>query len=448
VHRQSRNRLRAIFWGLVVATCVFAATAAGGAAAQQPNPQPLWNAYPLDADGSGTQNASTTTTQAQAAPSPASTTTRAPVTVTETAGDGPPWALMIAAGAGGALFVVVLLTLQGRRARRRHGDPLVATTEEWPWLTAKPNGAAQEFHVERLANAPGRPTTNGIVEEPRGERAANRVAGARPAEPERATEAERAANGHGAKRAAERERAAERARAAERERAAERARAAEREREREAERATAAERERDAEQERVAEQPSNGGATDPAADREWPTERERDAERERVAERARAAERAHAAETEQAAVPEPVAAAPPEPDFDAVPRRRFDREPVKPKPRAAASRQGPICQVRWSAPGTCFYAVTTGADEVERRIAWSPPIEWTEPGPPDEDSRQARAALRVISKELRDKGWRPMRAKGADFDEQRWYARRFRLPVVEDEPSVTPDRQRSGSARA
>jgi hypothetical protein len=150
------------------------------------------------------------------------------------------------------------------------------------------------------------------------------------------------------------------------------------------------------------------------------------------------------AEVERA-VPEPVAATSPEPDFDAVPRRRFDREPDA---RPAASRRGPICQVRWSAPGTCFYAVTTGADGVERRIAWSPPIEWAEPGPPDEDSRQARAALRVISKELRDKGWRPMRAKGDDFDEQRWYARRFRFPIVEDEPSVTPDRRRSGSARA
>jgi hypothetical protein len=144
-----------------------------------------------------------------------------------------------------------------------------------------------------------------------------------------------------------------------------------------------------------------------------------------------------------------VAAASPEPDFDVVvPRRRFDREPAAPVARPAASRRGPICQVRWSAPGTCFYAMTTDADGVERRIAWSPPIEWVEPGPPDEDSRQARAALRVISKDLRDKGWRPMRAKGDDFDEQRWYARRFRFPVVEGEPSVTPDRQRSGSARA
>jgi hypothetical protein len=125
-------------------------------------------------------------------------------------------------------------------------------------------------------------------------------------------------------------------------------------------------------------------------------------------------------------------------EADVVPRHRFDREPEPANGRAAAARRGPICQVRWSAPGTCFYAVTTDVDGVEHRLAWSPPIEWREPGPPDEDSREARAALRVLAKELRDKGWRPMRAKGDDFDEQRWYARRFRFPVVEGDDDVAP----------
>jgi hypothetical protein len=144
-------------------------------------------------------------------------------------------------------------------------------------------------------------------------------------------------------------------------------------------------------------------------------------------------------------VAEPVAP-PTEADFDvveaaAVPWHRFDREPDgpdEPDARPAPSRHGPICQVRWSSPGTSFYAATTDVEGVEHRLAWSPPIEWREPGPPDEDSREARAALRVLSKELRDKGWRPMRAKGDDFDEPRWYARRFRFPVADGDADVAP----------
>jgi hypothetical protein len=94
--------------------------------------------------------------------------------------------------------------------------------------------------------------------------------------------------------------------------------------------------------------------------------------------------------------------------------------------------------VRWSAAATCFYAITTDADGVEHRLAWSPPFEWDEDGPPDEDSREARAAMRVLAKELRDKGWKPMRAKGDDFGESRWYARRFRFPVIEGDDDATP----------
>jgi hypothetical protein len=319
----------------------------GAATAQEPNPEPLWKAYPLDDKGaaaSGGQSGSTTTTPR----SPAAATTRQPLTVTDEAGDGPPWLLMIAAGAGGALFVVVLLTLQGRRARRRE-EALVGVADEWPWLTAKPRG---EFRGERLKNAPGRPAMNGVA-------------------------------------------------------------------------SGVAERER-------VEEPAASGAAERGGDEER-------------------------AEPKPPAEPEPVANGAAEPvgaegrvergfdvaEADAVPRHRFDREPVRPNGRAAAARRGPICQVRWSAPGTCFYAVTTEADGVERRVAWSPPIEWSEPGPPDEESREARAALRVLSKELRDKGWRPMRAKGADFDETRWYARRFRLPVSDEarEPATQAQRE-------
>ena len=365
-------------------------------AAQQPNPQPLWNAYPLDDDksapsGSG-QNAATTTPAA----SPASTTTQAPVTVTQTAGDGPPWLLMIAAGAGGALFVVLILTLQGRRARRRDEGPLVAAAEEWPWLTANANGETQDVRAERTRTAAEMSTANGTVAEPAPNGAARESAA------EREWVAEPAPNGAQAERVAEPEPPAEPEWVAERERAAEPA-------------ANGAVAEPAAEPERVAEPATNGAVAEPAV------------HPERVAEPAT-----------NGAVAEPTEA-----DFDvveaaAVPRHRFDREPDAPGARPAASRSGPICQVRWSSPGTCFYAATIDVNGVEHRLAWSPPIEWREPGPPDEDSREARAALRVLSKDLRDKGWRPMRAKGDDFDEPRWYARRFRFPVVEGDDDVAP----------
>jgi hypothetical protein len=384
VHGQTRIRPRAVVWGLVVAACLFAVMPGAGLADQKPNPEPLWNAYPLDENapsGGTSQNASTTTSTQKA-----SATTQAPLAVTEKAGDGPPWLLMVGAGAGGALFVVVLLTLQGRRARRRE-EALVGVTDEWPWLASSSPDDVPEFRVQRLRDAPGMPTTNGVVPEPA-------------AEVERAVERDGpATNGTASGWVAEPEPA--------------------REAERVAERATdEAAPERVAEPDRAGETAANGAGP------EW------------VAEQVPTVE----PEAEAGAGDE-------EPSFDvveasAVPRQRFDRSSNGP---AAAARKGPICQVRWSGPGTCFYAVTTDADGIEHRVAWSPPIEWGEAGPPDEESREARAALRVLSKELRDKGWRPMRAKGEDFDEPRWYARRFRLPAPEGDEVSSP---RSGSARA
>ena len=169
--------------------------------------------------------------------------------------------------------------------------------------------------------------------------------------------------------------------------------------------------ERSPEPERAAEPVSNGAVAEPSAEAEAAT---------------------------NGAVAEPTSPAFEVVEADSVPGHRFDREPETSGGRSGPARRGPICQVRWSAPGTCFYAVTTDVNGVEHRLAWSPPIEWREPGPPDEDSREARAALRVLAKELRDKGWRPMRAKGDDFDEQRWYARRFRFPVAEGDDDVAP----------
>jgi hypothetical protein len=116
-------------------------------------------------------------------------------------------------------------------------------------------------------------------------------------------------------------------------------------------------------------------------------------------------------------------------------------EPVP--PRAGPSSDTPICHVRWSRRGARFFAVTTEPDGTERRIARSPQFDWRGPSPP-EQSPEAQAALRQLAKELRDKGWRPLRTKGIDFDERRWYARRFRWPTdLEDRPrSSQPGRAR------
>jgi hypothetical protein len=308
MRRDTRSRLRGVIWGLAVAAC-FAAVAAPSVAAQRtsttPNPEPLWDAYPLDGGGSsagaGGAKSGSTATAARAATTAQTATTH----LSDEAGDGPPWLLMAAAAGGGALFVVVLLTLQGRRARKREPE-LVRAADKWPWL--KPSDArAHDLRVERLREA------------------------------------------------------------------------------------------------------ANGAPR-------------------------------------------------PEPAFDigeaiAVPRRRFEREPEEmaaaatngsaavpaANGKAAATRRGPICQVRWSPAGACFYAVTTDAGGFDERVARSPSFEWSGDEPPDEESREARAALRVLSKELRDAGWRPMRVKGTDFDEQRWYARRFRGPVAEGEGAHAPD---------
>jgi hypothetical protein len=100
---------------------------------------------------------------------------------------------------------------------------------------------------------------------------------------------------------------------------------------------------------------------------------------------------------------------------------------ARPAPRRPAPVDGPVCQVRWNGQGKFFFAVTTGPDGSERGIARSPRFDWDGPTPP-EPSQEPEAALKVLSKALRDQGWRPLRAKGFDFDERRWYARRFKLP--------------------
>jgi hypothetical protein len=148
--------------------------------------------------------------------------------------------------------------------------------------------------------------------------------------------------------------------------------------------------------------------------------------------------------------------APPTPP-PAVPLSGAERpaQPVRPSTgsRTVAARNAPVCQVRWSPRGACFYAVVSDDDGAERRLARSPRVEWRGPSPPAQ-SPEAQAALRQLAKQLRDKGWRPLRAKGIDFDERQWYARRFRWPTeVEDEAGASaPPRQpatgREGARRS
>lgn len=138
--------------------------------------------------------------------------------------------------------------------------------------------------------------------------------------------------------------------------------------------------------------------------------------------------------------------APREPAFEvpeavSVPIRRFDREPGEPAPtpqqRAAAARRGPICQVTWDAERSRFRAVATDEGGIEHELARSLRFDWHGPQPPPSDHRPAQSALRVLAKDLREKGWRPMRNKGTDLDAPRWYARRFRFPVVDGEDEQT-----------
>jgi hypothetical protein len=95
-------------------------------------------------------------------------------------------------------------------------------------------------------------------------------------------------------------------------------------------------------------------------------------------------------------------------------------------PRTASS--GAVCQISWSRRTRRFLAVTVDTEGTRQRLGRSPVIDWAHPGPPEE-TPEAQAALRQLVKDLRARGWRPLRARGLDFDERQWYARRFRRPT-------------------
>jgi hypothetical protein len=130
----------------------------------------------------------------------------------------------------------------------------------------------------------------------------------------------------------------------------------------------------------------------------------------------------------------PAAAAAPTPP--AAPREP-EPPPEPPAPPAPAPRKAdPVCQVRWNRSGGFFFAVTTGPDGAEHEIARSPSVDRNGSAPPEQEP-ELEVALKVLSKQLRDLGWRPLRARGFDYDERRWYARRFRWPTeAEAEPGA------------
>jgi hypothetical protein len=112
--------------------------------------------------------------------------------------------------------------------------------------------------------------------------------------------------------------------------------------------------------------------------------------------------------------------------------------PARANGRPAAGSKSPVCQVRWSRRGRWFYAVRIDSDGAEHRVGRSPRVDCDGLGPPGE-TPEARAALRQLVKDLRQGGWRPLRARGIDFDERRWYARRFRWPTEAEVLAANPD---------
>jgi hypothetical protein len=292
----------------VAIACVVGGAGASAVAAQEPDPQELWRAFPLD---TSPRTSGATAGRQPAAPQPAGTAGesaagRSAAPLREGTSSGPSWIVLFAAAAAGAAFVAMVMALQGRyaarrRARRARSVAAVEVPElpelpkDLPWPPARPSGAWVPGSAERP-----------------------------PARPPR-------------------------------------------------------------ESERVTYRPGTRAT------------------------------------------------------FELPPRPHPPQAPAPPAPRAggakretagiAPSRGAPVCQIRWSRRSRRFYAVTTDGDGAEKRLARSPQFEWTELSPPTEDSREAQAALRRLAKELREKGWRPLRAKGFDFDERQWYARRFRWPT-------------------
>jgi LPXTG-motif cell wall-anchored protein len=120
--------------------------------------------------------------------------------------------------------------------------------------------------------------------------------------------------------------------------------------------------------------------------------------------------------------------------------------PAQANGRPAGRSKSPVCQIRWSRRGRWFFAVRIDTDGAEHRVGRSPRVDCDGLGPPGE-TPEARAALRQLVKDLRRGGWRPLRARGIDFGERRWYARRFRWPTEAEVLAANPDRPREVAGR-
>jgi hypothetical protein len=129
--------------------------------------------------------------------------------------------------------------------------------------------------------------------------------------------------------------------------------------------------------------------------------------------RKRAAERA----APPSADPSPAPAPAPAP-------RAASRRAAAPMPAPEATE---VCQVHWlgRGRGSCFAAVTVDAQGVKHTLATSRRVEWRDSAPPTE-TPESQAAVRQLSRILRDNGWEPLRGNGEDLGQERWYARRFR----------------------
>jgi hypothetical protein len=109
------------------------------------------------------------------------------------------------------------------------------------------------------------------------------------------------------------------------------------------------------------------------------------------------------------------------------------------RPRTPAPEVAAICQIHWlgKGRGSCFAAVTFDAQGGRHSLATSRRVEWRGSLPPTE-TPESQAAVRQLSRILRDNGWQPIRGNGEDLGEERWYARRFRRTAASEGAGTDP----------
>jgi hypothetical protein len=142
----------------------------------------------------------------------------------------------------------------------------------------------------------------------------------------------------------------------------------------------------------------------------------------------------------------PPAAVPPPPRATERPKRAAPARGAsrsaptrRARPRTAAPEVVAICQIQWlgKGRGSCFAAVTFDAQEGRHSLATSRRVEWRGSLPPPE-TPESQAAVRQLSRILRDNGWEPVRGNGEDLGEERWYTRRFRRTAASEGAGTDP----------